>query len=154
MPSSLHWWNWTKPQESFWRTFAKYTHAQQHSWASCGATFQLHGPLYFRCPGAWCGDGSMQWNRHPTEAAWNEGFLAVFLQNLDLYLMQFAGAWPFFGPWLFKNLFNCLPTNYLPSFSCQYTSNSNDNRELKQRRFWATHINRKWDLLPFYMPWH
>ena len=27
------------------------------------------------------------------------------------------------------------------------------NRELKQRRFWATHVNRKWGLLPFYMPW-
>ena len=77
MPSSLHWWNWKKPQESFWGTFAKYTHAQQHSWASCGAAFQLHGPQYFRFPGVWCGDGSMQWNRHPTEAAWNEGFLAA-----------------------------------------------------------------------------
>ena len=22
-----------------------------------------------------------------------------------------------------------------------------------QRRFWATHVNRKWGLLPFYMPW-
>ena len=27
-------------------------------------------------------------------------------------------------------------------------------RELKQRRFWATHVNRKWGLLPFYMPGH
>ena len=27
------------------------------------------------------------------------------------------------------------------------------NRELKQRRFCATHVNRKWGLLPFYMPW-
>ena len=26
-------------------------------------------------------------------------------------------------------------------------------RELKQRRFWATHVNRKWGFLPFYMPW-
>ena len=26
-------------------------------------------------------------------------------------------------------------------------------RELEQRRFWATHVNRKWGLLPFYMPW-
>ena len=26
------------------------------------------------------------------------------------------------------------------------------NRELKQRRFWATHVNQKWGLLPFYMP--
>ena len=77
MSSSLHWWNWTKPQESFWWTFAKYTHAQQHSWASCGATFQLHGPQYFRFQGVWCGDGSMRWNRHPTEAVWNEGFLAA-----------------------------------------------------------------------------
>ena len=58
-------------------TFAKYTHAQQHSWASCGATFQIYGSQYFRCPGVWYGDGSMQWNRHPTEAAWNEGFLAA-----------------------------------------------------------------------------
>ena len=29
-----------------------------------------------------------------------------------------------------------------------------DKRELKQRRFWATHVNRKWGLLPFYMPGH
>ena len=29
-----------------------------------------------------------------------------------------------------------------------------DIRELKQRRFWATHVNRKWGLLPFYMPGH
>ena len=28
-----------------------------------------------------------------------------------------------------------------------------DNRELKQRRSWATHVNRKWGLLPFYLPW-
>ena len=28
-----------------------------------------------------------------------------------------------------------------------------DKRDLKQRRFWATHVNRKWGLLPFYMPW-
>ena len=27
------------------------------------------------------------------------------------------------------------------------------NRDLKQRRFWATHVNRKWGALPFYMPW-
>ena len=27
-------------------------------------------------------------------------------------------------------------------------------RELKRRRFWATHVNRKWGLLPFYMPGH
>ena len=27
------------------------------------------------------------------------------------------------------------------------------NRDLKQRRFWATHVNRKWGVLPFYMPW-
>ena len=27
-------------------------------------------------------------------------------------------------------------------------------RELKQRRFSATHVNRKWGLLPFYMPGH
>ena len=27
------------------------------------------------------------------------------------------------------------------------------NRDLKQRRFWAMHVNRKWGLLPFYMPW-
>ena len=26
-------------------------------------------------------------------------------------------------------------------------------RELKQRRFWATHVNRKLGLLPYYMPW-
>ena len=26
-------------------------------------------------------------------------------------------------------------------------------RELKQRRFWRTHVNRKWAFLPFYMPW-
>ena len=26
-------------------------------------------------------------------------------------------------------------------------------KDLKQRRFWATHVNRKWGLLPFYMPW-
>ena len=26
-------------------------------------------------------------------------------------------------------------------------------RKLKQRRFWATHVNRKWAFLPFYMPW-
>ena len=26
-------------------------------------------------------------------------------------------------------------------------------RKLKQRRFWATHVNRKWSLLHFYMPW-
>ena len=26
-------------------------------------------------------------------------------------------------------------------------------RKLKQRRFWATHVNRKWGLLHFYMPW-
>ena len=25
-------------------------------------------------------------------------------------------------------------------------------RDLKQRRFWARHVNRKWGLLPFYMP--
>ena len=29
-----------------------------------------------------------------------------------------------------------------------------DNRELKQRRFWATHVNRKWGLFPFYTPGH
>ena len=29
-----------------------------------------------------------------------------------------------------------------------------NTRELKQRRFWATHVNRKWGLLPFYMPGH
>ena len=29
-----------------------------------------------------------------------------------------------------------------------------DNRELKQRRFWATYVNRKWGFLSFYMPWH
>ena len=28
-----------------------------------------------------------------------------------------------------------------------------DKRDLKQRRFWAKHVNRKWGLLPFYMPW-
>ena len=27
-------------------------------------------------------------------------------------------------------------------------------RDLKRRRFWATHVNRKWGLLPFYMPGH
>ena len=27
------------------------------------------------------------------------------------------------------------------------------NRELKQRRFWATHVNRKWVLFPSNMPW-
>ena len=26
-------------------------------------------------------------------------------------------------------------------------------RELKQRRFWATQVNWKWGLTPFYMPW-
>ena len=36
---------------------------------------------------------------------------------------------------------------WLPAylFSCH-------NRELKQRRFWATHINRKWSIFPFNMP--
>ena len=29
-----------------------------------------------------------------------------------------------------------------------------DVRRLRQRRFWATHVNRKWGLLPFYMPGH
>ena len=27
------------------------------------------------------------------------------------------------------------------------------NRELKQRRFWATHVNRKWGLFHFKPPW-
>ena len=27
------------------------------------------------------------------------------------------------------------------------------NRELKQPRFWATHVNRKWGIFPFNMPW-
>ena len=32
--------------------------------------------------------------------------------------------------------------------------NSNwGNRELKQRCFWAMHVNRKWGLLTIYMPW-
>ena len=26
-------------------------------------------------------------------------------------------------------------------------------REPQQRHFWATHVHRKWDLPPFYMPW-
>ena len=26
-------------------------------------------------------------------------------------------------------------------------------RDLTQRRFWAAQVNRKWGLLPFYMPW-
>ena len=28
-----------------------------------------------------------------------------------------------------------------------------DIRELKQRRFWATHVNRKWAFFSFSMPW-
>ena len=27
------------------------------------------------------------------------------------------------------------------------------NRELKQRRFWVTHVNGKWGFFPFNMPW-
>ena len=27
-------------------------------------------------------------------------------------------------------------------------------KELKQRRFWVTHVNRKWGLFPFYTPGH
>lgn len=27
------------------------------------------------------------------------------------------------------------------------------NREIKQRRFWATEVNHKWGLFPFYIPW-
>ena len=27
------------------------------------------------------------------------------------------------------------------------------NREFKQRRFWATHVNRKWSIFPFNTPW-
>ena len=53
MPTSLHWWDWKKPQESLQRTSGKNT--QQHSWVSCGPTFQLHWPQYFWCPGAWHG---------------------------------------------------------------------------------------------------
>ena len=35
----------------------------------------------------------------------------------------------------------------------KYTEISNAlNRELKQRRFWATHVNRKWDLFHFKSP--
>ena len=50
---SLRWWDWKKPQESLQRTSAKNT--QQHSWVSCGPTFQFHWPQYFWCPGAWHG---------------------------------------------------------------------------------------------------
>ena len=53
---SLHWWDWTKPQESFQRTSTKYT--QQHCWVSCGPTFhwnELHWPKYFCCLGVSCG---------------------------------------------------------------------------------------------------
>ena len=46
----LHRRNWAKSQESNWRAFAKRT--QQHSWISCGTTFQLHRSQYYRCPGA------------------------------------------------------------------------------------------------------
>ena len=53
MPTSLHWWDWKKPQESLQRTSAK--NKQQHSWVSFGPTFQLHWPQYFWCPGAWHG---------------------------------------------------------------------------------------------------
>ena len=28
-----------------------------------------------------------------------------------------------------------------------------DITELKQRQFWATHVNRKWNIFPFYMSW-
>ena len=34
------------------QTSARYT--QQHSWVSCGPTFQLNWPQYFWCPGACC----------------------------------------------------------------------------------------------------
>ena len=27
------------------------------------------------------------------------------------------------------------------------------NREIKQRRFWATEVNHKWGLFSFYIPW-
>ena len=36
----------------------------------------------------------------------------------------------------------------------KYTEISNAlNRQLKQRRFWATYVNRKWDLFHFKSPW-
>ena len=50
MPTSLLWWDWKKPQESLQRTSGK--NKKQHSWVSCGPTFQLHWPQYFWCPGA------------------------------------------------------------------------------------------------------
>ena len=53
MSTSLHWWDWKKPQESLQRTSEK--NKQRHSWVSFGPTFQLHRPQYFWSPGAWHG---------------------------------------------------------------------------------------------------
>ena len=46
--ANVHFFTLVKPEEtqlSLKRTSAKYT--QQHSWVSCGPTFQLHWPQYF-----------------------------------------------------------------------------------------------------------
>ena len=39
------------------------------------------------------------------------------------------------------------------NFSVTDTPLIQDIRELKQRRFWATDVNRKWGLFPCSMPW-
>ena len=46
------------------------------------------------------------------------------------------------------------PQNICKILLSAHARTSQANRELKQRRFWATHVNRKWGPLPFYMPRH
>ena len=46
------------------------------------------------------------------------------------------------------------PQNICKILLSAHARTSQANRELKQRRFWATHVNRKSGSLPFYMPRH
>ena len=46
------------------------------------------------------------------------------------------------------------PQNICKILLSAHARTSQTNRELKQRRFWAKHVNRKWGPLPFYMPRH
>ena len=46
------------------------------------------------------------------------------------------------------------PQNICKILLSAHARTSQANRELKQRRFWATHVNRKWGPLPFYIPRH
>ena len=63
------------------------------------------------------------------------------------------------GPSALKSryfLFRCLCSfqfTWRKTLMLVFASQVKTIRQLKQRRFWATHVNRKWGIFPLNMPW-